>query len=114
MQIFHLQNYLQICRQTKDEVGEGLAMASLAKAYKEKKDPTAAIKCLEDNISLAERSNQLEAKAYACRDLGILCNQEANYEKAEKYFEEFLEIAKKIDDRRMMDKARYEIFVFIC
>lgn len=33
MQIFHLQNYISICKKLRDDVGEGVATAELAEAY---------------------------------------------------------------------------------
>jgi tetratricopeptide (TPR) repeat protein len=102
--IHHLSAYLDICRKTGDETGEGVALSTLAVATKDNTE--VSIKYLKENIELAQRTKQTLSLANACKDLAIIYNSTGQYEEAVKFFEQYFTLAKEIGDSKLIDTAR--------
>jgi tetratricopeptide (TPR) repeat protein len=100
-----------VCRQTHDEIGEGLACSALAAAHQNANELERSIKFLEENFALARRTNQLDAQATACCNLGVIYNKNGDFQRAAQYFEQFFALAQKIGDPRMLDIARVHLGV---
>ncbi len=52
------------------------------------------------------KRKQDSSKARACCNLGIIYNKENDFDKAVEYFEKFFQIAKDLDDKKMLESAR--------
>jgi tetratricopeptide (TPR) repeat protein len=68
--IIHLERYLELCRKLNDVEGQGTASVALANAYQATNDLSKSIKYLEDNLALAESTNQQLVKAESSGFLG--------------------------------------------
>ena len=105
LHIKHLQEYLTICKDNNDTEGEGVAATALANAY-QSNNMDKSIEFLEENIRLADATNQPFTKAESCGYLGVIYTKEGNYDKAVKCFEEYFRIAHQLNDMKMADQGR--------
>eukprot|EP01105_Mastigella_eilhardi_P007905 TRINITY_DN1960_c1_g1_i1.p1 TRINITY_DN1960_c1_g1~~TRINITY_DN1960_c1_g1_i1.p1 ORF type:complete len:594 (+),score=202.69 TRINITY_DN1960_c1_g1_i1:126-1784(+) len=104
--IEHLERYLQVSKENKDELGEAAACSALAVAHQLTNDTRRAIKYLTDNLALAQRTNQLENQARACCSLGVIYNRTGDYARAAASFEQYFGLARQMQDMSMLEHSR--------
>lgn len=102
------RKFLDLSKQTNDKANEGVAYCAFAKCQQELGDLNGAVSSLETYLELA-RVQDPQGQAVACCNLGIIYFQQNKYEQSVTYFEKFFEIARTLNDRRMLDTARINL-----
>lgn len=70
---------------------------------------TKATTYLERCYDIASRNRQPLQQANACSALGLIASSQGQHEKAVTYFQQSLDIARSINDRRLIDAARINL-----
>ncbi|KAK3282597.1 hypothetical protein CYMTET_9675 [Cymbomonas tetramitiformis] len=104
---FH-REYLRLCKECGDKVGEGSACCALAQSFQDLGDVTSAISYLEQFLELSKNGDPSN-QARACCSLGVIYTRQRKFERAVTYFEKFFEVARSLNDRRMLDIARVNL-----
>lgn len=108
--VTYQMEYLRLCKATGNKEGEGAARRALAAANEALGDVDAAIENLEAFLAVAKTGDPT-AHARACCSLGKIYLAQGKHDNAVVYFERFFEVARGLNDRRMLDVARVNLGV---
>ena len=110
--IFHLRQFVEGgALLLGDKVAEGLAHTALAQSLRENSDVEGSVALLEGYLEHAQRGGDQNGPAMACCSLGTVYFDKGDHGKAVSYFERFFEIARTLNDRKMLDTARFNLGV---
>lgn len=109
--MFHLRQFLDKASALGDKAAEGTANTTLAQCLREMGDTPGAVQLLEDFLEASQRGQEQTGPAIACCTLGTMYYDQLDFSRAVTYFERFFEIARSLNDRRIMDTARFNLGV---
>jgi len=110
--IFHLRRFVEDgALALDDKVAEGLAYTALAQSLRESSDVEGSVALLEGYLETAQRGGDQSGPAMACCSLGTIYFDKGDFGKAVTYLERFFEIARMLNDNKMLDTARFNLGV---
>ena len=111
--IFHLRQFVDGggAAAMGDKVAEGLAHTALAQSLRESNDVDGSVALLEGYLEKAQRGGDQHGPAMACCSLGTVFFDKGDYARSVSYFERLFEIARTLNDRKMLDTARFNLGV---
>lgn len=110
--IYHLRQFVEDGAESMgDKVAEGVAHTALAQSLRENQDVDGSVALLEGYLETAQRGGDQHGPAMACCSLGTVYFEKREFQKAVAYLERFYEIARSLNDRPMLDTARFNLGV---
>lgn len=107
----YLQKYLELSR-SKDYIdGITTALSKLASTYQAMGNVPQAIKHLEQLNHEASENNKHAAEAEASLNLGLVYQKQGQFKKAVEFLEKHFNLARKLQDRSLVDGARVNLGV---
>jgi tetratricopeptide (TPR) repeat protein len=103
--------YLELAKQTNDQLAEAEAYAAIAESYTALGDAEQAAKYLAWCNELSARNQQPKQQVEACTALGLNASKAGDYERAVAYFEKAYQIARGLNDQKLIDSARIHLGV---
>lgn len=103
--------YLEIAKQTHDQLAEAAAYSGIAEAYTALGDREQAGKHLAWCNELSARNQQPRQQAEACTLLGLNAANAGDHERAVAYFEKAYQIARGLNDQKLVDQTRIHLGV---
>ena len=107
----YLQKYLELSKADDYIDGITTALAKLAATYQAMGNMPQAIKNLEQLNHEASENNKHPAEAEASLHLGLLYQKQGQFKKAVEFLEKHFNLARKLQDRTLIDAARVNLGV---
>ena len=107
--VVYLNKFLDLCIETGNKTLAGKAHKKLAETNSKLGNISAAIKHLESLLNIAFEDNNRQGQADAALKLGLLHYQEGLTKKSVDYLSRHFDLARQIEDGKLIDSARINL-----